>query len=599
MYMMYHKAVLGALIIGPSICGLPSFAAEPLFIGKRPLYDFPKGAELRAALSGVLETVDTSLTDLTLSFFAIDADESVAIAAQQISDVNKLALSIGKPFRTRIAHQIAVSPTLVAWKQAIGILAANTLNHALLMGPSSWSIAGLHLIQSFSTLVRAFDLTQTMYISKHEFSQLTAFAHGSDSAESESFCESAGNDIASFLAVAATSVGFKATVVAVKLHALCGPSLTVTSRAESLPASMAASVFPQSPDAEEAVVMVREGMMDASFASLAGLTPLDFKRPIMVLYEDSPAVGSGPRKEWVHAFLEAVFQPSYGLFQYSDEREVYVKPVALTDPASLDKFRQIGRMIGLAISDHISPSIPLTPAAVSFLTFGDSPDTAKPYLWEEDPSYAVSLKRLSVITDPAELKPLELTFDTLYDGGDLIPVTPGNVREYVDGTARLRAYDSIAAQMRALTQGLYDVIPLGQLSFLSFKEVSLLLRGVEDVDVSDLRAATAYEPADSVDDRNPIISWFWDIVSEFANEDKRNLLRFVSGSPFPPVHGFGGMDGRRVWFQIQLDSSLIVNQVPMAQTCFVQLRIPRYTSRAIMRARLLMAIRNTKSLENA
>ena len=345
--------------------------------------------------------------------------------------------------------------------------------------------------------------------------------------------------------------------------------------------------------------MVREGMMDASFASLAGLTPLDFKRPIMVLYEDSPAVGSGPRKEWVHAFLEAVFQPSYGLFQYSDEREVYVKPVALTDPASLDKFRQIGRMIGLAISDHISPSIPLTPAAVSFLTFGDSPDTAKPYLWEEDPSYAVSLKRLSVITDPAELKPLELTFDTLYDGGDLIPVTPGNVREYVDGTARLRAYDSIAAQMRALTQGLYDVIPLGQLSFLSFKEVSLLLRGVEDVDVSDLRAATAYEPADSVDDRNPIISWFWDIVSEFANEDKRNLLRFVSGSPFPPVHGFGGMDGRRVWFQIQLDSSLIVNQVPMAQTCFVQLRIPRYTSRAIMRARLLMAIRNTKSLENA
>jgi E3 ubiquitin-protein ligase HUWE1 len=217
-------------------------------------------------------------------------------------------------------------------------------------------------------------------------------------------------------------------------------------------------------------------------------------------------------------------------------------------------------------------------------------------LMQEDPDVATGLKNLRRV-DPTDIEGAALTFEGLVDGGENIPVTSANVEEYVNRKVRHLVLDKIEPQMTAMAAGVYDVLPLGMWSFLTVEELSDLIRGTKEIDIADLKKATSYSPKSTKDDI--IVEWFWEIVGGFSDTENEDFLRFVSGSPFPPMHGFSGITGTQTWFQIVIESGLYLDQVPIAQTCFAQLRMPRYTSRDIMRTRLLTAFENAKSLENA
>jgi E3 ubiquitin-protein ligase HUWE1 len=75
-------------------------------------------------------------------------------------------------------------------------------------------------------------------------------------------------------------------------------------------------------------------------------------------------------------------------------------------------------------------------------------------------------------------------------------------------------------------------------------ELELLISGLPDIDIEDLRKNTEYRAGYSV--QSQVIQWFWEIVVEFGQEEKALLLQFVTGTSKVPLGGFkqlAGMSG--------------------------------------------------------
>ena len=89
------------------------------------------------------------------------------------------------------------------------------------------------------------------------------------------------------------------------------------------------------------------------------------------------------------------------------------------------------------------------------------------------------------------------------------------------------------------------------------------------------------------------VVWLWDILEEMSEEDKVLFMIFVSGRSRLPTNPVADLSQR---FQI-LRVDKPVDGLPTAQTCFFQLRLPPYTSREMLKERLLYAIRHCRTID--
>jgi hypothetical protein len=96
-------------------------------------------------------------------------------------------------------------------------------------------------------------------------------------------------------------------------------------------------------------------------------------------------------------------------------------------------------------------------------------------------------------------------------------------------------------------------------------------------------------------DQHQVIRWFWDVMQTLSPEQKRNFVRFAWGRsklprgewPFAATSITGGVR-ERVKFKIVPKANS--DGLPLAHTCFFLIELPLYTSRDIMRQRLVTAI---------
>lgn len=107
-------------------------------------------------------------------------------------------------------------------------------------------------------------------------------------------------------------------------------------------------------------------------------------------------------------------------------------------------------------------------------------------------------------------------------------VTNENKQEYANLAARQKMTTSIKEPIEAFQAGLWEVVPLSLLRLLSHAELELLLSGLPDIDVHDLRRNTAYAGGLTATDR--LVQWFWSIVEDMDKQDVALLLQFVTGA---------------------------------------------------------------------
>ena len=84
-------------------------------------------------------------------------------------------------------------------------------------------------------------------------------------------------------------------------------------------------------------------------------------------------------------------------------------------------------------------------------------------------------------------------------------------------------------------------------------ELELLISGLPEIDVDDLRGNTeytGYTPAAKQ------IQWFWQVVAELSKEDLALLVQFVTGTSKVPLEGFKALQ-----VGLSLDSSTCCRQI--------------------------------------
>jgi len=102
-------------------------------------------------------------------------------------------------------------------------------------------------------------------------------------------------------------------------------------------------------------------------------------------------------------------------------------------------------------------------------------------------------------------------------------------------------------------------------------------------DLSELRLRTIYRG--DLTDEHPIVHWFWEILSDMHDFEKRNFLRFVTGSDRVPVGGLARL-GLLIQGTLQPSSAL-----PSSHTCFNVLNVPStYESKEHMKEKFYLAL---------
>ncbi|XP_054843364.1 E3 ubiquitin-protein ligase NEDD4-like isoform X5 [Eublepharis macularius] len=311
----------------------------------------------------------------------------------------------------------------------------------------------------------------------------------------------------------------------------------------------------------------------------------------------------GVAREWFFLLSKEMFNPYYGLFEYSatDNYTLQINPNSgLCNEDHLSYFTFIGRVAGLAVyHGKLLDGFFIRPFYKMML---GKPITLKD-MESVDSEYYNSLKWI-LENDPTELDLMfcidEENFGQTYQvdlkpNGSEIMVTNENKREYIDLVIQWRFVNRVQKQMNAFLEGFTELLPTDLIKIFDENELELLMCGLGDVDVNDWRQHAIYK--NGYCPNHPVIQWFWKAVLLMDAEKRIRLLQFVTGTSRVPMNGFAelyGSNGPQLFTIEQWGSP---DKLPRAHTCFNRLDLPPYESFEELREKLLMAVENAQGFE--
>ncbi|GLE04093.1 hypothetical protein PINS_up013004 [Pythium insidiosum] len=315
--------------------------------------------------------------------------------------------------------------------------------------------------------------------------------------------------------------------------------------------------------------------------------------------EEAGIDGGGVFKEYVDQLTKAAFSPEFGFFLATSEHLLYPNPSArliVDTPTELyERFRFLGRVLGKAVYENIL----VEPQFASFFLnkllgkFNYIDD-----LHSLDPDLYKNLMHLKHYDGNVE--DLALTFSVtehamgqtfthdLVQDGSTIPVTNENRIRYIHLLANFKLNVLSSRESAAFLRGFRDLIPAKWIQMFSPSELQMLIGGsASRIDIVDWQRHTTYGGGYHPSQR--IIQWFWDIVeNEFTHEDRAALLKFVTSCSRQPLLGFGQLSPQICIHQVRINDD---DRLPSSATCMNLLKLPTYSSKDVMRAKLLYAIR--------
>ncbi|GJD11766.1 E3 ubiquitin-protein ligase UPL6 [Galdieria sulphuraria] len=349
------------------------------------------------------------------------------------------------------------------------------------------------------------------------------------------------------------------------------------------------------------VTIRRDFIVEDAFAALNSMRDR-LKQTIRLKFIDTHGLeeagidGGGVFKEFMHQLIAQALSPSlYGLFRATSEGKLYPNPAShvLVGPIHLEMFEFLGRMLGKAIFDRILVDLPLATFFLSKLlgepNYTDDLESLDPEMYKN----LMYLKHC----DSKTVEEMNLTFtimDNEYEGGKevaLIPngqdisVTAENRIEYINRVAHYRMNVQIKQQCDAFLRGLCDVVSRQWIRIFSPHEMQLLISGVtEKLNVIDLKRYCHY--SGGYHENHRVISWFWEVFEELSSEKQANLLQFVTSSPRAPLLGFRYLDPAFTIHRAEADDS----RLPTASTCMNLLKLPEYSSKEVLKNKLLREV---------
>ena len=299
----------------------------------------------------------------------------------------------------------------------------------------------------------------------------------------------------------------------------------------------------------------------------------------------------------------------------------------LKTAARLNAFRNVGRIVAIcllqnelcpiAFSRHVIKFVLNRPIKWHDLAFFDSQmyesfrkmiNDAESFLLsalaeskatESKASRRAAFKKAIANCNTQIFDPLDLSFSVdlgkeeeggnheLIEDGSKIKVDYSNVYEFVKRYAEFRMVKHAESCLQELRAGLLDVLPASALVGLTAEDFRLLLNGVADINIHILASYTTISDESKESSRRPQFEkWFWTTLERMSQQEKQELLFFWTGSPYLPASEEGFQPLPTITLRPPSDQHL-----PTANTCINRLYVPMYSSKSILKTKLLQAIK--------
>jgi len=177
---------------------------------------------------------------------------------------------------------------------------------------------------------------------------------------------------------------------------------------------------------------------------------------------------------------------------------------------------------------------------------------------------------------------------SLIPNGTSVAVTADNKMRFIALMAHYKLSKQLKPQADAFVQGMRALIDGTWLRMFMADELGLLISGTRQLDLTDLRLNTVYTSGYS--SSHELIRWLWEILEEFDAKQRSEFLRFATSCSRAPLLGFVSLDPR---FCIQHTGNQ-QDPLPTSSTCMNLLRIPRYKTKELLKAKILYAIQHSQ-----
>ncbi|XP_077297988.1 E3 ubiquitin-protein ligase Nedd4 isoform X2 [Arctopsyche grandis] len=350
-------------------------------------------------------------------------------------------------------------------------------------------------------------------------------------------------------------------------------------------------------------IKVRRGsILEDSYRIISSVSRLDLlKTKLWVEFESEIGLDyGGLAREWFFLLSKEMFNPYYGLFEYSamDNYTLQINPASgVCNEEHLNYFKFIGRVAGMAIyHGKLLDAFFIRPFYKMMLGKSIDLKDMEPVDWE----YYNSLVWIKE-NDPSEL---DVTFCVdedqfgktnqreLKPNGANIAVDNSNKDEYIRLVIQWRFVNRVQEQMAAFLEGLGGLVPLPLLKIFDEHELELLMCGIQNIDVRDWKTYTLYKGEYHAN--HIVIQWFWRVVLSFSNEMRSRLLQFVTGTSRVPMNGFKELYGSNGPQLFTVEKWGTPDNYPRAHTCFNRLDLPPYENYQQLRDKLIKAIEGSQ-----
>jgi len=348
----------------------------------------------------------------------------------------------------------------------------------------------------------------------------------------------------------------------------------------------------------------RSHLLEDTIRQLQSADPRHLRKPLKVKFANEEGVDEGGvTKEYFRLLSEQLFTPDFGMFRADpDSRYLWFEPASLNEPA---EFRMVGEVLGLAVYNNL-PGFNVNFPAAMFKKLKNDPLTFEDFQ-QVFPAHAASLNGVLSWAPPPGLSDGEAdqlfqdtfsidfsvsfqalgetrTVSLLGEATDPPPVTLGRRAEFAELFKDWHLCEGIKAQFQAFQLGFGRVCSSSPVfDALSAAELEAIVCGEGDLDFAALRRGSHVVDT-VVQFCDGYLDEFWEILESLEPTQKRQFLRFVTGSDLAPI---GGLE--RIGLKIQRNGGDI-DDLPTSHTCFNLLTLPEYGCKEKLRSKLVAAI---------
>lgn len=304
-----------------------------------------------------------------------------------------------------------------------------------------------------------------------------------------------------------------------------------------------------------------------------------------VAFENEVGIGYGPTREFFYLFTKELLNTDRKLWRCS-YKDTYINPAEGIFPrpdANLELINITGICCAKAYQMECMISLRFHPAFIKLLR-------GKLITVEEVDSVLANS-----LSYPEGLIDLPFTYPgfpeiELKPNGSAIMTNQQNVQEYIDLVKEFTCspvhYRNIVA---AFLDGFQKVVCLKAFDLFSEGEFISLLSG-SGVDITSKDLFSFVKIGSGYQSHSPQISWLFEFILEMTDNERKDFIRFITGFPHLPIGGLAELHPPLTIGVHFVENGLDDTDLPSALTCGNYLKIPKYSSKAILKEKMRIAM---------